>query len=177
MSFAARLASDQSATPTLHSSAGIAQLGEPALRRLLVIDDEEGIRAALSRFLRARGYEVTAVESAVSALDVLTNERYALALCDVRMPGMTGLELVPRAHEADPDLAIVMLTAVNDAPTATNALTHGALDYLMKPIELADLEQAVERALHKRDLLIQQRAIERLIREEVELRTRELERE
>jgi putative two-component system response regulator len=98
-------------------------------------------------------------------------------LCDVRMPGMTGLELVPQAHEIDHELAIVMLTAVNDAPTATDALTHGALDYLMKPIELADLEGAVERALHRRDLIIQQRAVERMIREEVVARTAELERE
>jgi HD-GYP domain-containing protein (c-di-GMP phosphodiesterase class II) len=71
----------------------------------------------------------------------------------------------------------MMLTAVNDAPTATESLTHGAMDYLMKPIELDDLHKAVERALHKRDLLIEQRNVERLIREEVALRTEELERE
>ena len=177
MSSPTRLASDQRTAAPRHLSHGTAQSGESAAKRLLVVDDEEGIRAALGRFLSARGYEVTTADSATSALDILANQRYALALCDVRMPGMTGLELVPKAHETDPDLAIVMLTAVNDAPTATDALTHGALDYLMKPIELADLEHAVERALHKRDLLMQQRAVERMIREEVELRTTELERE
>ena len=152
------------------------QLESPA-KRLLVVDDEEGIRAALGRFFRGRGYDVTTTDSATSALDLLSSQRFAIALCDVRMPGMTGVELVPKAHEADPDLAIVMLSAVNDAPTATDALTHGALDYLMKPIELVDLEHAVERALHKRDLLMQQRAVERMIREEVDQRTVEVERE
>jgi putative nucleotidyltransferase with HDIG domain len=90
---------------------------------------------------------------------------------------MTGVEVVPKALDLDPDLAIMMLTAVNDAPTATEALSSGAYDYLMKPIELIDLQQAVERALHKRDLSIEQRKVERLIREEVALRTAELERE
>jgi putative two-component system response regulator len=71
----------------------------------------------------------------------------------------------------------MMLTAVNDAPTATEALSNGAYDYLMKPIELVDLQEAVERALHKRSLAIEQRKVERLIREEVALRTAELERE
>jgi len=98
-------------------------------------------------------------------------------LCDVRMPGLTGLEVVPRALQLDGQLAIMMLTAVNDAPTATEALSHGAMDYLMKPVELADLEQAIERALHKRALMIEQRRVERMIREEVAERTKELERE
>ena len=159
------------------SSVGTTQATESAAKRLLVVDDEEGIRAALSRFFRGRGYEVTTTDSATSALDLLAKQRFAIALCDVRMPGMTGVELVPRAHQADPDLAIVMLSGVNDAPTATDALTHGALDYLMKPIELVDLADAVERALHKRDLLMKQRAVERMIREEVDQRTAEVERE
>ena len=160
-----------------HQAPATAPTGDVSSKRLLVIDDEEGIRSALGRFFRGRGFEVATADSAGSALEILASQRFAVALCDVRMPGMTGLELVPRAHEADPDLAIVMLSAVNDAPTATNALTHGALDYLMKPIELSELASAVERALHKRDLLMQQRAVERMIREEVDQRTSEVERE
>jgi HD-GYP domain-containing protein (c-di-GMP phosphodiesterase class II) len=66
---------------------------------------------------------------------------------------------------------------VNDAPTATEALAHGAMDYLMKPIELSDLAAAVERVLHKRELSIEQRKVERLIREEVASQTEELNRE
>jgi putative two-component system response regulator len=98
-------------------------------------------------------------------------------LADVRMPGMTGLALVPAALAVDPELAVMMLTAVNDAPTATEALAHGAMDYLMKPIELTDLAAAVDRVLHKRDLAIEQRKVERLIREEVAAQTEELNRE
>src|SRR5262245_11501588 len=134
-------------------------------KRLLVVDDEEGIRTVLGRFFRGRGYDVHTADAALPAIELLEQHRFGLPICDVRMPGMTGVDLVPRAHEMDPELAIVMLTAVNDAPTATDVLTHGALDYLMKPIELADLETAVQRALHKRDLIVQQRAVERMVRE------------
>jgi putative two-component system response regulator len=146
-------------------------------QRVLVVDDEESIRRAIGKFLRSRGFEVIAAESGVEALDQLAQQSFVLMLCDVRMPGLSGVEVVPRALQLDGELAIMMLTAVNDAPTATEALSHGAMDYLMKPVELADLEQAIERALHKRALLIEQRRVERMIREEVAQRTEELERE
>ena len=146
-------------------------------KRILVVDDEETIRLALSKFLRTRGFEVQTADCGTAALEALGRQRFALMLCDVRMPGMSGVEVVPRAAAIDPELGIMMLTAVNDAPTATEALSQGAMDYLMKPIELEDLRQAIERALHKRDLLIEQRRVEKMIREEVATRTAELERE
>ncbi len=147
---------------------------EAPSRRVLVVDDEEVIRTALARFLRARGFDVTTAESGRAALAAMQQEKFVAMLSDIRMPEMTGLELVPHAHAADPDLAIIMLTAVNDAPTATEALGMGAMDYLMKPVELGDLATALERALHKRTLAIDQRKVERLIREEVAAQTQEL---
>lgn len=155
----------------------LAALGDVGARRVLVVDDEETIRMALAKFLRNRGYEVTTAESGEVALECLRTGTFVAMLSDVRMPGMAGTELVPKALAIDPDLAVLMLTAVNDAPTATDALGAGAMDYLMKPVELADLQDALERALHKRELSIEQRKVERLIREEVALRTEELERE
>ena len=150
---------------------------DSAQRRVLVVDDEEGIRRALGKFLKTRGFDVVTAETGVEALEQLEQRGFVLMLCDVRMPGLSGVEVVPRALQLDSELAIMMLTAVNDAPTATESLSHGAMDYLMKPVELADLEVAIERALHKRALLIEQRRVERLIREEVAQRTEELERE
>jgi putative two-component system response regulator len=145
--------------------------------RILVVDDEDTIRLVLAKYLRTRGFEVSTAESGGAALEALAEAKFDLMLCDVRMPGISGVELVPAALEADPGLGIVMLSAVNDAPTATEAMGHGVLDYLVKPIELQHLYEAIQRALHKRMLVSEQGRFERAIREEVAQRTKELERE
>src|SRR3954468_16705889 len=147
------------------------------MMKVLVVDDEETIRLALRKFLRSRGFQVEIAGSGDVALKLVDEHSFTLMLCDVRMPGMTGVELVPKILAKDPDLAIIMLTAVNDAATATEVLSSGASDYLMKPVELADLQQALDRALTKRAGSIEQRRVEKLIREEVALRTAELEQE
>jgi putative nucleotidyltransferase with HDIG domain len=141
---------------------------------VLVVDDDEAVRAIISRFLGSRGYKVDGVGSGPAALETLARSRFPLAVFDVEMPSMSGVELVRHALKADPDLAIVMLTGADDAATATEALSSGAFDYLTKPIDSAIFEQAIGKALHKRRLLIEQRRIERLIREEVDSKTAEL---
>lgn len=145
--------------------------------RVLVVDDEDTIRLVLAKYLRTRGFDVATAESGDAALEALATSRFDLMICDVRMPGLSGVEIVPSALETDPDLGIMMLSAVNDAPTATEAMSLGALDYLTKPVELQHLHDAVERALHKRTLLREQRRVERAIRDEVAAQTRELEQE
>ncbi|MEO7713391.1 MAG: HD domain-containing phosphohydrolase [Gemmatimonadaceae bacterium] len=155
----------------------IPRVSAPAQPRVLIVDDEETIRTALARFLRTRGYEVEVAESGIAALVMLERQRFMVMVCDIRMPGMTGLEVVPEALQLDADLAILMLSAVNDAPTATDALSHGAMDYLVKPIELIDLQAAVERSTHRRQLEIERRRVELHVREEVAIRTSELEKE
>ena len=137
----------------------------------------KSIRLSLSTFLTRSGYEVETASSATQALEMLDTGRFSLMLSDIRMPGMTGVELVPKALAANPDLAIVMLTAVNNAPTATEALSRGAMGYLTKPVELPDLHESILKALHRREMLLQQREIDHVIREEVTMRTAELERE
>jgi putative two-component system response regulator len=145
--------------------------------RVLLVDDEATTRRAVAGFLRGRGYDVRECESGPAALALLQQERFVVLLCEVRMPEMSGLEVVPRALGVDPDLAALMLTAVNEAGAATAALTRGALDYLVKPIAFTDLHRAVERAIHRRQLEIDRRNVERHLREEVMVRARELKRE
>ncbi|HXY29382.1 MAG TPA: HD domain-containing phosphohydrolase [Gemmatimonadaceae bacterium] len=147
------------------------------LARLLILDDEDAIRLALERFFRNRGFEVETAATGPAALTALAQRPFTLMLCDVRLPGMTGVDVLCRAMQVDPDLAVVMLTAVNDAPTATEAITRGAADYLVKPIELDNLLRAVERAIHRRELAVERRRVEQLVRDEVAARTAELERE
>lgn len=146
-------------------------------RRLLVVDDDEAVRLALARYLRSCGYDVECAHSTDDALERVRRTRFALVLADVPTPGASGLEIVPRARALDPDVAVVMLSGVNDAPTAAAAMARGATDFLLKPLSLPELAAAVERALHRRDLAVGQRRFEQLLREEVDAATQEVERD
>src|SRR5205809_2556508 len=100
---------------------------------VLVVDDEDGIRQALTRFLSRLGYHVQAASNASEALQRLAEHHPEAMLCDIRMPGTSGLELLPKVLARDPDLAILMLTAIDEPRTAIECLKLGALDYLIKP--------------------------------------------
>jgi response regulator RpfG family c-di-GMP phosphodiesterase len=150
-------------------------LVEPGVKRILVVDDEEPLRVAFARYLRSRSYEVEAAGSAEEALACIRRTRFALVLCDVRMPGTSGLELVPKAVALDPDIGILMLSGVNDAPTASAAMQSGAMGYLVKPMPMPELVDAVEGALRRRELAVERRRFEQLIREEVAIATEALE--
>ena len=143
---------------------------------ILVVDDENEIRNALGRFLSKQGYDARLATSGEKALVRLREGGISLILLDIRMPGMSGLDVVPEALHIDPDVAIVMLSAVTDATSAAICMQRGAMDYLTKPIELTDLAGAIERALRRRDTLLQERHISSWLKEELEHRTRELER-
>ncbi len=145
--------------------------------QVLVVDDEEPIRNALKKFLAQQQFEVYAAGSGDEALQQLRRHRIALMLCDIRMPGTSGVDLVPQAIEIEPEVAILMLTAVNDATSAALCMQRGAMDYLTKPIELADLGRAVQRALKRRETLLEHRQLDQWLKEEVTTRTAELQRE
>jgi putative two-component system response regulator len=142
--------------------------------KLLVVDDDDSVRDALQRFLTSRGYSVSDAASGKEALELVAADSYALMLLDVHMPGMTGIEVVPDALDLDPDLAILMLSAMTDATTAATCMQRGAYDYLTKPIELNDLSSAIERALRRRDTMMQSRGISSWLKEEVQKRTEEI---
>jgi putative nucleotidyltransferase with HDIG domain len=144
---------------------------------VLVVDDEEPIRNALRKYLKQQQFEVYAAGSGDEALQQLKLHKVALMLSDIRMPGTSGVDLVPQALEIEPDLAILMLTAVNDATSAALCMQRGAMDYLTKPIELADLGRAVQRALKRREMQLENRELNQWLKEEVSTRTAELQRE
>jgi DNA-binding NtrC family response regulator len=143
---------------------------------VLVVDDEESIRKALRKFLTKQGYEVYTAGSGDDALHELQRHKIALMLCDIRMPGMSGVDLVLQAIAIEPDLAILMLSGANDATTTALCMQRGAMDYLTKPIELADLGRAVQRALKRRETVLEGRELGRWLKEEVTTRTAELHR-
>lgn len=149
---------------------------EPAAETtsILVVDDEAALRNALAQFLRKEGYEVDTAADGAGALERVRQGGVHLMLLDVRMPGMSGIDVVPEALDIDPDLGIVMLSGVTDATSAAICMQRGAYDYLTKPIELTDLRAALERAVRKRHTILQSHNISKWLKEEVERRTHEL---
>jgi DNA-binding NtrC family response regulator len=142
---------------------------------VLVVDDEDGIRQALDRFLTRLGYRVLQAASGAEALTRQAAEQPHAMLSDIRMPNMTGLELVPKALTVDSDLAIIMLTAIDEPRTAIECMKLGAYDYLIKPVDLDELEMSLQGALHLRQLEIDRRKLEQWLAREVAVRTHELE--
>jgi putative two-component system response regulator len=133
---------------------------------LLVVDDEEAIRRSVRKYLTLQGYEVATAASGEEALAVLGRQKVAGMLLDVNMPGINGVDLVPRALEIEPDVAILMLTAVNDATSAALCMQRGALDYLIKPVDLPHLGRAIANALQKRISRLEGRETSRWLRGE-----------
>ena len=142
---------------------------------ILVVDDEDGIRHALNRFLSRLGYRVLQAASGAEALDQQAAELPHAMLSDIRMPNMTGVELVPKALAHDSDLAIIMLTAIDEPRTAIECLKLGAYDYLIKPVDLDELQLSLQGALRQRQLEIERRELEQWLAREVAVRTRDLE--
>ncbi len=124
---------------------------------LLVVDDEEAIRRSMRKYLMLQGYEVATAASGEDALAMLRRQPVAGMLLDVNLPGINGVDLVPQVLEESPDVAILMLTAVNDATSAALCMQRGALDYLVKPVDLAHLGRALESALQARRARIEGR--------------------
>ncbi|HEU4829816.1 MAG TPA: HD domain-containing phosphohydrolase [Gemmatimonadales bacterium] len=141
---------------------------------VLVVDDEEAIRNALKRYLTGQGFEVSLAVTGEEALEVLRRRKITCMLLDVNLPGLSGIDLVPRVMQSEPDIALLMLTAVNDATTAALCMQRGAFDYLTKPIDLDVLARAIQRALSRRHTKIEDQQINRWLKEEVAVRSAEV---
>ena len=140
---------------------------------LLVVDDEEAIRSSMRKYLVLQGYEVATAATGEEALQVLGRQKITGMLLDVNLPGINGVELVPKLLELEPNMAILMLTAVNDATSAALCMQRGALDYLIKPIDLSHLARAIQTALAKRHTALEGQQINQWLKEEVALRVAE----
>jgi cyclic di-GMP phosphodiesterase len=141
---------------------------------VLVVDDEESIRNPVGRYLRQQGYEAVMAASAGEALSTLQRQKITCMLLDVHLPDASGIDLVPQVMQLEPALAVLMLTAVNDATSAALCMQRGAMDYLTKPIDLAVLGRAIQRALQRRSQLLEDQQMNRWLKEEVAVRSAEL---
>jgi two-component system OmpR family response regulator len=118
--------------------------------RILVVDDEAGIRFSLEEVLTGDGYQVRTVDSGEAALECIASETFDLAVIDLKMPGIGGIEVLAALRRQSPATVAIVLTAHGSLDTAVEALRQGAHDYLFKPCSMADLRESVHVALVKR---------------------------
>jgi putative two-component system response regulator len=142
--------------------------------RILIVDDEEPVRRLLSRLLERNGYSCMTAQDAAEASTALGVDHFDLLLTDMSMPGDSGLDLIRASSELYPDLATVMVTAVDDRDIANEALALGAYGYIIKPFESNEILISVTNALRRRSLEIENRGHRTRLEQMVKERTAEL---
>ena len=128
------------------------EAGSSARGRLLIVDDEDSVRDSLKHWFETDDLEVLTAEDGNVALRALEGTTIDVALVDLKMPGMDGLELQQRIRAFDPEIAVIVITAFATVETAVRALKEGAFDYVTKPIDPDELSHVVARALESHRL-------------------------
>jgi len=145
-----------------------------SIENILVVDDEEAIREVVSTMLESKGYHCTAVSNGRAAQDIVKRTTPDLVLSDMIMPEMDGIKLLEWLRQYDPEIPVIMVTAIHDISTALEAIRRGAYDYILKPFEKDQLYLGVNRALQHRRLVAENRNYQRDLERQVEERTARL---
>ncbi len=122
------------------------------MARILIVDDETSMQEFLQILLQRDGHDTSACGSAAEALVALESDDWDLVISDVRMPGMSGLELLDQVRQLAPETTVILITAHGTTESAVEAMKHGAYDYLTKPCSVDEIRLVVGKALEKRDL-------------------------
>lgn len=144
-----------------------ATVSEPDLlerRRVLIVDDEEGPRQSIRAVFKEH-YNVLMADNGLKAIELARDSNIDVAVLDIRMVGMSGIDLLVRLKAIDPDMQVVMLTAYETVETARQALRLGACDYLTKPFDITTLREAIKTAVSRRVMSEQIRTNNRKLRE------------
>ncbi len=125
--------------------------------KILVIDDDPGLRKSLSVFLTKNGYKIISAENGEQGIKLLKNKAVDLVLLDIRMPGMDGITVLKRIKKLSPYLNVIIITGFGTVETAVEAMKEGAIDYITKPFDLHELKAKIEKYIELEYLLIKNR--------------------
>jgi len=141
---------------------------------VLIVDDEAAIRRLLRQKLSREGYWCQEADTAEQTLNRLGSSPIALVILDIKMPGKSGIELLPEIKVSYPDTTVIMATAVTDISVVIKCMKQGADDYICKPFNLDEVILSVQRALEKRRLQLKIREYQQHLEEKVGAQTREI---
>jgi len=133
------------------------------MAKILIIDDEKSIRYTLKEILEYEKYDISEAEDGEKALEILKKEDFDVALCDVKMPKMNGIELLEKVVEMGKDVQFIMISAHGDIDTAVEATKKGAFDFIQKPPDLNRLLLALRNALDKSNLVAETKVLRKKV--------------
>ncbi len=165
-----------SSGPVPDAPAGVVKGGNGARKRILVVDDEMPIRMLLQKILEANGYICRTAENAGHARELLDEKPSDLVLCDINMPGESGLDFIRFVLKAYPDTAAIMVSAIGDPHLAESMLELGVYDYIIKPMDRNGILISVANAFRRRELEMANRSYRRNLEQMVDERTNSLQR-
>jgi len=143
-------------------------------RDILIVDDDRQVREVLHQIFLTAGYKCRLAQDGRDGVASFKAARPPLTVTDLKMPIMTGIELLQQVREVDTDAAVIVLTGAADVKTAIESLKLGAYDFIMKPVNVDELLIAAERALERRQLLIERRQYQAMLETRVEEATHHL---
>ncbi len=141
---------------------------------MLVLDDEATVRDNLERFLRSCGYYPVVAATGERALEYVAEREFDVALLDIKMPGLSGIDVLRHLHASQSETSVVMISAVADLETAVEAMKLGAYDYVIKPFNLDDLLMRVEKARERKYRAVQLREFNKNIEERMDQQSTQL---
>ena len=139
------------------------------MSKILVIDDERAIRNTLKEILEYEKHSVELAENANKALEIIKNTEFDIILCDIKMPDMDGIELLPHLLDAHPDTPVVMISGHGNIDTAVDAIKKGAYDFIEKPLDLNRLLITIKNAVDKSSLVVETKTLRKKINQKYQI--------
>jgi DNA-binding NtrC family response regulator len=146
---------------TTNSPVQLSSASSPLIPNVLVVDDDETIRGQLVRLYTHTGYTVVPVASAEDALTELGKGNIDFVISDIKLPGLSGIDLITNMQENFPDVPVIAITGFKDIDTAVNVLKHGAVDFVVKPFDLGAVQESTRLALDKTRVYMEIRHLRR----------------
>ncbi|NQU84832.1 MAG: sigma-54-dependent Fis family transcriptional regulator [Mariniphaga sp.] len=139
------------------------------MSRILVVDDERSIRNTLKDILEYEKYQVELAENGQQALEVFRNSDFDIVLCDIKMPGMDGFEVMEKLTTLNPDVPVVMISGHGNIDTAVDSIKRGAYDFIEKPLDLNRLLITIRNAMDKSNLVTETKILKKKVNKKFEI--------